>query len=278
MRRVAIFGVGLIGGSFALALRAAGFDGEISGVSSAGTIAAAMEMGVIDTGLDAPSALGRADLIYLAQPILTIIETLRAIGPDIRPGTLVTDAGSTKKQIVAAAGACVRNGLFIGGHPMAGKERSGVREADAALFQDRPYVLTPVRAEDSEAPQFRELREWIVRIGARPITLDADEHDRLVAFTSHAPQLLSTALASVLADIEEAPFVAGPGVLELTRLALSPFQVWRDILQTNDTYVKEALAQLVAKLDHLGRHLASDDLAIEFERAALSARNLREKI
>jgi prephenate dehydrogenase len=278
MKRVAIFGVGLIGGSFALALRAAGFEGEIVGVSSPATIATAVELGVIEHGVDAEQAVEQADFIYLAQPISTIVDTLATIGPKLRAGTLITDAGSTKKQIVEQARASVGPANFVGGHPMAGKERSGVREADARLFQGRPYVLTPAHPGDDQASWFLELREWIGRMGARPIVLEADQHDRVVAFTSHMPQLLSTALASVLADVEGAPDVAGPAVLELTRLALSPFGIWRDILITNDKHVEEALSLLVARLQEMRKHVGSRALEVEFERAATSARNLRQKL
>ncbi len=276
MQCVAIFGVGLIGGSFALALRAAGFTGEIIGVSSPATIATAMQMGVIDRGVDRDQAIAQADLLYLAQPIGTIIETLSAVGARLRSDQVITDAGSTKKQIVQAA-AGISEGNFVGGHPMAGKERSGVREADANLFRGRPYVLCPVNPQDEATIWFQELREWIVRIGARPIVLDAERHDRTVAFTSHMPQLLSTALASVLTGVEGAPDVAGPAVLELTRLALSPFGIWRDILKTNDKNVKEALSLLVDHLRSMQIHVGSDDLQQEFELAATTAKGLRQK-
>jgi prephenate dehydrogenase len=277
MKRVAIFGVGLIGGSFALALRQAGFDGEIVGVSSPKTIQAALGMGVVDRGVDACQAMDQADLIYLAQPISTIMETLATIGPMARAGTLITDAGSTKKDIVDQACRNIQNAFFVGGHPMAGKERSGIHEADANLFRGRPYVLTPAQPVDSGKPWFAEFSDWISRIGARPVILDADEHDRLVAFTSHLPQLVSTALASVLSGVEGISAVAGPGVLELTRLAQSPFGIWRDILTTNEKHIEEALRLLVTKLKEIQEDVTSAALEKEFERAATTARRLREK-
>jgi prephenate dehydrogenase len=277
MRRVAIFGVGLIGGSFALALRKAGFDGEIVGVSSRKTIEAALALGVVDRGADAEEAVEQSDLIYLAQPIATILETLAWLGPRLRSGTIVTDAGSTKKRILDQACCNIQHSLFIGGHPMAGKERSGVQEAEAGLFEGRPYVLCPLDPKDTGDPRFEEFRDWIVRIGARPIVLDADEHDRLVAFTSHVPQLISTALASILADVEGAGAVAGPGVMGLTRLAVSPFSIWRDIFKTNEKHIAEALARLIAKLKDIQECVSTDALAMEFERAAAAAKALRKK-
>jgi prephenate dehydrogenase len=277
MRRVAIFGVGLIGGSFALALRKAGFDGEIVGVSSPKTIATAVALGVVDRGADAEKAVATADLIYLSQPISTIIETLAWLGPRLPAHTMVTDAGSTKKQILDQACRNIPQSLFIGGHPMAGKERSGVQQAEAGLFEGRPYVLCPLDPKDPAKPQFQDLLNWVVRIGARPIVLDADKHDRLVAFTSHLPQLMSTALASILADVEGAAAVAGPGVMGLTRLAVSPFSIWRDIFSTNEKNVAEALSRLIAKLKDIQECVASEALSAEFERAAAAANRLREE-
>jgi prephenate dehydrogenase len=278
MNRVAIFGVGLIGGSFALALRKAGFQGEIVGVSSARTIELARGMGVIDRGVTSAEAAATAELLYLSQPILTIIDTLGDIGPQVPRGTLVTDAGSTKNLIVEKAARTLPIGKFLGGHPMAGKERSGVTEADADLFAGRPYVLTPTHPDELLTPACQEFRQWVTRIGAVPVILNPDDHDRLVAFTSHAPQLISTALASVLAQVEGAPAVAGPGIVGLTRLALSPFNVWRDILLTNPQHIDEAIAALIGKLERLRSELKSPSIEEEFDIAAQLARRLRENL
>ncbi len=278
MRRVAIFGVGLIGGSFALALRQAGFSGEILGVSSPKTVETALSLGVIDRSVSVGEVVDSADFIYLAQPIFGIIDTLTAIGPRMRREVVITDAGSTKKEITDQARKSITQAFFVGGHPMAGKERAGVQNADPDLFRGRPYVLCPRAPGDVDHPEFQHLRDWITRIGARPVVLDASEHDRLVAFTSHAPQILSTALGSVLAGVDSAASVAGPGVLELTRLALSPFSVWRDIFRTNEANVHEALGLIIEKLNDIGKVLGSDDLAGEFERAAGGAQSIREQL
>src|SRR5579872_3779686 len=139
---VSVVGVGLIGGSLALALRKAGFAGKIIGVSSPETVRAALDRGVIDEALPLRDAATQSDLIYLAQPIQRILATLDEIDAHVSPGTLITDAGSTKAAIVARAGKRIRCGRFVGGHPMAGKQTRGVAEAEADLFRDRPYVLT----------------------------------------------------------------------------------------------------------------------------------------
>ena len=143
MKTVVIAGVGLIGGSFALALRKAGFTGRILGVSSPETIRKAVALGAIDRGAGLEEAVDSADLIYLAQPISRILEMLPRIGEFARPSALITDAGSTKSQIVDAAAHSIRGRQFLGGHPMAGKEARGVEAAEAGLFEGRTYILTP---------------------------------------------------------------------------------------------------------------------------------------
>ena len=210
MQTVAIFGVGLIGGSFALALREAGFSGKIIGVSSPATLRRALDLRVIDEALPAEEGARAADLIYLAQPIVRIIELLGDLNAWVRPDALITDAGSTKKAIVDRAAAVISRCQFLGGHPMAGRERFGVEAAEAGLFQGRPYVLTPRTDAEMETPQARDLVHWIRRIGASPITLDAERHDRIVAYTSHLPQLASTALASMLDGRKREPNRCSP--------------------------------------------------------------------
>ncbi|MBV8842460.1 MAG: prephenate dehydrogenase/arogenate dehydrogenase family protein [Bryobacterales bacterium] len=265
-RTVSIVGVGLIGGSFALALRKAGFSGRIIGVSSPQTVRAALEMGVIDDAQPLEPAAAVSDLIYLAQPIERIIQTLGVLDAHVRPGTLITDAGSTKRAIVDKAMHCVRRGRFVGGHPMAGKESRGVQEAEADLFRDRPYVLT---GRDPE------LEEWIERIGARLVFLNAAEHDRLVALTSHVPQLISTALANLIGHEANAQKVAGPAAIDLTRLAASPYEIWRDIFATNAEAIDVALAGFIKKMEEIRSALASPRMEREFEVAREGAQALR---
>lgn len=265
---VTVAGVGLIGGSFALALRQAGFQGKVIGVSSPPTIRAALDRGAIDEALPLAEAAAQSDLIYLAQPIEKILETLGVIDDAVRPGTLITDAGSTKQAIVARAEQSIRRGRFVGGHPMAGKETRGMEAADANLFQSRPYVLT-----GSDAT----LQSWVVKIGARLVRLEAAEHDRLVALVSHLPQLLSTALASLIADSPEAARVAGPAAADLTRLALSPYDIWRDIFSTNAAEIDRAIGDAIARLQTLRENLLSEsDMQATFYRAAQAALRLRE--
>lgn len=279
MQVVAVVGVGLIGGSFALALRKAGFRGRLIGVSSPATIQEALRLGVIDEELPLEEAAAQSDLIYLSQPILRILDTIRRLDAVVRPGALITDAGSTKGEIVRCAGEHIRRARFLGGHPMAGKESRGVAEAEADLFRDRTYVLTPATPADLEAPVAAELVDWIRRIGARPLVLDPDHHDRVVAFTSHLPQLVSTALAATLAaqkQLDALEQVAGPGLRDTTRLALSSFDIWRDILATNREPIRQALAAYLENLETL-RAKPAQELASAFEAASGFAGRLRER-
>jgi prephenate dehydrogenase len=276
VKTVAIFGVGLIGGSFALALRKAGFSGRIIGVSSPETLERAMALKVIDEGATAEHAAGAADLLYLAQPILRIIESLSQLSAWVRPDALITDAGSTKRAIVDRAAAVITQGQFLGGHPLAGRERRGVEAAEADLFLQRPYVLTPRSRTELDRPIVREFREWIQKIGALPVILDPEEHDRIVAYTSHLPQLAATGLAALLATREEPKSgVFGPALVDSTRLALSSFDVWGDILATNRGAIQEALRGYIAKLEELYRNFDPTPMRAQFEQAAKFAGHVR---
>jgi prephenate dehydrogenase len=277
MNTVAIFGVGLIGGSFALALRKAGFSGRILGVSSPETLERALALGVIDQAATAKEAAQAADLIYLSQPILRIVESLPGLESWVRPQALVTDAGSTKKTIVDAAAQALSRCQFLGGHPMAGREQRGVEAAEAELFQGRPYVLTPRSESELQTPHVREFIDWIGRIGAFPVVLSPEEHDRVVAFTSHLPQLASTAIAALLQDRDEPKCgVFGPALIDSTRLALSSFDIWGDILSTNTEAIRVALRAYIARLEEFCQGLEPEPMRSQFERGARFAGELRD--
>ena len=276
METIAIVGVGLIGGSLGLALRKAGFPGTILGVSSERSIAKALELGAINAGSSLDEAAARADVIYLAQPIAGILQTIEDLEPICRRNTLVTDAGSTKAAIVRKAGELLHGCQFLGGHPMAGKEARGVESADAGLFRGRTYCLTPQDTADLNTPLASQFVAWIERCGAKPFTISPDDHDKTVAFTSHVPQLASTALAVMLADLPaDRLTVAGPGAVDMTRLALSAFGIWRDILGTNRDAIDHALAVYIDKLTELRDNLQTQRIGEEFEVAASLATRLR---
>ena len=272
METVTIVGVGLIGGSFALGLRQSGFKGRIIGVSSPRTLAVALERGVVDEGLPLEQAAPQSDLIYLAQPILRILDLLPALARLAPPSALVTDAGSTKAAIVARAREVFTTGaVFLGGHPMAGKAERGVEVAEAGLFRGATYVLTPPEADLPSTDSVRRFCRWLEALGARLLVMRPEDHDQIVAFTSHLPQMASTALASVLLEemrSEESWRVAGGGLRDTTRLARSAYEVWRDICLTNTGNIDRALAAFIRKLEQLRENLRLDALQQEFERGA----------
>lgn len=274
---VAIVGVGLIGGSFALALREAGFRGRLLGVSSAATITQARDLGIIDSGATCEEAVRQADLVYLAQPVGAILRTVQQCARWLGPQSLVTDAGSTKLAIVNAGREFLPPGRFLGGHPMAGKETRGAAAADADLFRGRTYVLTPDDEAHWEQEAVVTLRWWLDQIGARVVSARPAEHDRVVACTSHVPQLASTALALLTAEYlkPEQYAISGPGLRDMTRLALSSYDLWSDILDTNAAEVEVALGAYIQVLQQVRATLAEAGLRETFEQAAAAARQLR---
>ena len=285
MRTVAIFGVGLIGGSFALALKKAGFAGEILGVSSERSISEALRRGAIDRGVPFEEAAKEADLLYLATPIRRIIEDIRRLKNFLKPGALITDAGSTKQEICDAAATHLAPEYFLGGHPMAGKESRGVNVADADLFKSRTYVLTPASTEQLESASGKWLVDWIRKIGANPLILSPQEHDHTVAFTSHLPQLASTALTMTAAGNlgnASSQKTTGQGFQDMTRLAHSSFDMWKDILDTNTAEIDKALEAYIQVLlemreglrDPAGMQSAFESAA-EFRKRLYSATILR---
>lgn len=271
---VAIAGVGLIGGSFALALRKSGFSGRILGVSSERTTREAIELGVIHEAVTLEQAASRAEVLFLSQPILHLLDDLKKLTGRLKPDAIVTDAGSTKSRICAAGAEALRS-QFIGGHPMAGKEARGVKHADANLFQGCNWVLTPADPSDLNAPAALWLQARIRDFGSKLVILDSETHDRTVAHTSHLVQLLSTALGVTLADHPNAPRVAGPAAIEMTRVAMSDFGMWSDILATNPEHVGAAIDAFLANLAEIRNHLTDPELRATFEKAAESARKLR---
>lgn len=275
MNTVAIVGVGLIGGSFGLALRENGFTGDLIGVSSQPAIEAGLKAGAITRSASLAEAAAAADLIYLAQPVDRILITIEQLEPLARPGTIVTDAGSTKRAIVQKAASCLSAIHFIGGHPLTGKEQRGALAAQSDLFRNRPYILTP---HLPETPASANLRSWLLRIGARIVEMTPGEHDSTVALSSHLPQVLSTALAVTLARQQDDRVfhVFGPGLIDMTRLAMSAPDLWNPILSTNKPAVLAALAAYSEVLKNLQLALESDNLMELFETGSGWAKQLRQ--
>ena len=276
METVAIVGVGLIGGSFALALREAGFAGEIWGVSSERTIRAAEKRGAIDRGVSMEEAVAGADLIYLAQPILKIVEVIPKLA-GAKAGALITDAGSTKVRICEAGRKHIQRAQFLGGHPMAGKESRGVEAAEAGLFRGRTYFLTPREVSELETPGARIFVEYVRKAGAHVVPISPGAHDQLVARTSHLPQMISTALAVALSETVGAAGKAGagPGLLDMSRLAMSSYEIWEDIVETNRGEIDSALGMYMAVLEEVRRRLNQGGLKDPFEIGSIFSKSLR---
>ncbi|MDP9266944.1 MAG: prephenate dehydrogenase/arogenate dehydrogenase family protein [Acidobacteriota bacterium] len=307
-KQITIVGTGLIGGSLGLALKRAGSGGKgfkskgfkikIVGCDRAPVLAAARKRGAIDRGeTDCGQAVRGSDLIVLATPVGAIIDFLDRLGPRLPKNVFITDVGSTKQEIVARArrvfGPAVAR-RFLGGHPMAGKEHGGIAHADAELFRDGLWFLTPAQDQDLDSGPAADWAALLASIGARATTIAPEAHDRLVAWTSHLPQLLATALASSLADFAEQlaadsgddlmladgssnpSDVGGRGLRDMTRLAASPYDMWRDIALTNTANIEQALAALEQKLAHIRENLRTRELEEEFRRGAETLPALRE--
>lgn len=267
--KVTIYGCGLIGGSFALALRRSGYNGLITGGGGSRSLETALKLGVIDSIEESFSqnTICESDLIYLAAPIGGILDFLRTKSKFIKPGTLVTDAGSTKTLIVKTAMECLPDGVhFIGGHPMAGSEQNGVEHARADLFDNAPYALTI--DDDTDSNKLDHLKFLIENMGARVLITNAESHDAACALISHLPQLLSSSLASLLHverqhenfPVELAEQLAGGGWRDMTRLSNSSWSVWRDIIVTNRSNLSHSLDVLLSELTSLKHALDSNEL------------------
>jgi prephenate dehydrogenase len=286
-RRVAILGTGLIGGSFALALRKCAPDSVVVGWDKGHVLRHALERGAIHEGIpDLSLAVAGADLIYVALPVGQTMEILPEIARLASTDALVTDASSTKRSVCAVAAECFREGgaRFLGGHPMAGKEISGIAAADANLFHGTKYALIGARGGEggskSHAQRVAEFVALLEKLGAEPIWLDAEAHDRAAAVVSHLPQLLAVALAGVVrgqTDETGMPVtLAGRGLRDALRLAGSPYSVWRDIILTNSDNLDRVLDQMIQSLEQLRGELRSRALEEQFAAAGELYKILRD--
>jgi len=271
--RIVIWGVGLIGGSLGMAWRRSGVADEVIGIGRR-PLDLAVRLGAIDRYTTDPAeGIAQADVLVLAAPVGVIIRQAAEYGPTVRPGTIVTDVGSTKAAIVAAWEAHLPEGAaFVGGHPMFGRERSGVEHAAADLPAGCRYVLTPTERTDPRA--VAAVAELVRSAGAELRQMSPAEHDARVAVVSHLPQLVATALAAAAgeADRRQGGVVdlAAGGFRDTTRVASSPVELWTDIFLTNAGPIQHALAQFRDSLDQLAGAVARGDrqqLAEVFARA-----------
>ena len=280
MKKIAIIGLGLIGGSLALALKKARAKGtEIVGFSrSAETLAVARKCGAIDQAAkNLASAVSGADMVVIATPVMATKEVLASISEHLSPKCVVTDTGSTKVQVMQWAGEYLSSKVsFIGGHPMAGKETSGIDEADADLFQGCVYCLTPASCATPQA--VRKLKRLVESIGAKPFFIDAETHDNLVAGVSHLPMLLSAAFVTTTMKSrlwsEMAKLAAG-GYRDFSRLASGNPEMNRDICLTNQEKIVDWLDRYIEVLKGY-RHLVAED-SEELAEMLAQAREARDR-
>ncbi|MCE5251767.1 prephenate dehydrogenase [bacterium] len=273
---IVIVGVGLIGGSFGLAIKRKYPGIRIIGVSSRAATASAIEMGAVNEGCgyeELGDAVASADCVVLCTPIHRIQGLLTVLGSSLKPGVLVSDVGSTKRAITEHAAMVLPRGVhFIGGHPMTGSERRGVDAADPFLFQNAIYVLTPVDGVPKAIVE--SFSRFLETLGATVIIMDAAVHDRIAATVSHLPQMLAVTLVEMAGklDSESAPYLrlAAGGFRDMTRIASSPFTMWDDICRTNDDAIKEALDSYIDHLRRIRDRIGTPALGEDFEIANIT--------
>jgi prephenate dehydrogenase len=264
-----------MGGSLGLALKAHGFRGKIVGCDRSVVLERAQKKAAIDQGEPDPTqAVRGSQIVVLATPVAAIINLIDLLGRSLPLRTLLTDVGSTKTEVVARARTVLGKTAprrFLAGHPMAGREQCGVEFADAHLFQGAAWLITPLPGQNVEDGLCGDFLEWVEKIGAKIAMLEPEKHDRLCAWISHLPQMVSTALAASLVDEfgEDAPLLpaGGRALREMTRISASPYSMWRDIALTNKKNIREALLKLEQRLAHMRENLDTRQLAEEFERA-----------
>jgi len=272
IERITLIGTGLIGASVGLALRATGFKGTITGIDASGTeLETAESMGAITTAARNPeahaAAIADSQIVVLAVPVLAILDWMGRIQPHLSADGLVTDTGSTKAQIAERAASLFPK-QFLPGHPMAGKESGGAALAEATLFQNAPWIFTPLH---ETTPMEAVWRGFVEGFGAKLIDIDPERHDELCAWVSHLPQMVSTAMTAVLedqiGDDEALRAIGGRALREMTRLGASPFSMWRDVAMTNQKPIADTLLALEQRLQHMRENLRTPELREEFLKA-----------
>ncbi|MGC2696868.1 MAG: prephenate dehydrogenase/arogenate dehydrogenase family protein [Candidatus Angelobacter sp.] len=275
INQITIIGTGLIGGSLALALKAAGFAGKIVGCDRAVVLDRARGMRAIDLGTEDPiEASAGSDLIVLATPVGGIIDLIERIGPIVSPEALITDVGSTKKEIIERARAVFGDKTpqrFLAGHPMAGKEHGGLENAEAKLFLNAVWLLVPQARQEMDRGKIRDYCDLLEKIGVRVLKMEAERHDQMCAWVSHLPQMMATALAATLVeelgDNPDLHAIGGRALREMTRIASSPYSMWRDIAHTNTANIERVLIRLEQRLVHIRENLRTPALREEFDHA-----------
>jgi prephenate dehydrogenase len=264
VRSVTIIGIGLIGGSLGLALKQLARVEHVSGVArKQKSLDSARIIGAIDAGyLDPAEAVGDADIVFIATPVSSIVDMAKQVIPHMKEGAILTDVGSTKETIVKEIEKAIEPGIhFIGGHPMAGSEMSGVEAANRDLFRNCSYILTPTGKTDLNA--LKLLYNLLSRTGARILSLDPQAHDRVAATVSHLPHILAAGLVNLASEEKEeyeSIFqIAAGGFYDMTRIAASDHNIWVDICLENRKSILDILGDFETGLDEVKSLIAASD-------------------
>jgi prephenate dehydrogenase len=267
--RIGIVGLGLIGGSIALAARDIWPAALVIAVDNKDVLETAMRLHAIDVASDDLIVLAEADLVILAAPVRQNLALLDELDENVRLPAVITDVGSTKRDIVEAAKRLPPRFTFVGGHPLGGAAVSGLEHARPDLFKGRPWLFTPTGDRAGDA--LDKLLSFARGLGAVPRVIDVAVHDRLLAYLSHLPQLAASALMVIVGDAvgDDGLALAGRGLSDTTRLAASPAEIWKDIAATNADEIGRALDGLIEVLQDLRRDLESgEQLSDLFTRAS----------
>ncbi len=272
--KLAVVGLGLIGGSIALAARQLWPKSLVIGVDDKDVLERAMVRHAIDVAADDPVVIDEADLVVLAAPVEQNIELLSELEHNISGEAIVTDVSSTKRRIVEQSRCLPPRLRFIGGHPLGGAPQAGIDYARPDLFKGRPWLFTP--ADDSAGPSLERLQDFATALGAIPHVMTAATHDRLLAFLSHLPQLAASTLMHVVGEHAGAEGLAltGRGLADTTRLAASPATIWRDICSTNADEITAALDALIAELQTLRENVNDPEGVARVFDSAVSWRSI----
>jgi prephenate dehydrogenase len=255
--KIGIVGLGLIGGSIALAARQLWPTGLVVAVDVKDTLEKAMVLHAIDVAADDPVVLADVDLVILAAPVGQNLDVLAALPQYVKRSAIVTDTGSTKREIVEAGRRLPPNLTFVGGHPLGGAARGGIEHARPDLFVGRPWLFTP--GTDGAGGAVEKLCEFATALGAKPRLMSAREHDHLLAYISHLPQLVSSALMHLVGDAvgRDGLGLTGRGLQDVTRLASSPAGIWKDVCASNADELGPALDALIEVLVDLRADLSA---------------------
>jgi prephenate dehydrogenase len=277
--KITVLGVGLIGASFALGMKKKGLCLQVSGFGrTVENLEKAKARGIIDSfETDPADACRDSDLIFFSTPVGSFLDLVKRSSPAFKTGAIVTDAGSVKGSLVAEMEKVMPEGVhFIGGHPIAGSDRSGIESADAELFLDARCIVTPTPRSDKAA--LKKVSDLWTAFGAKVITMEPREHDRIYAAVSHLPHVIAYSLVSMVAGIDPSYLeFSGQGFRDMTRIAASSQELWRDVCMLNRENLIEMISVFQKNLDSLSGYLRASD-ADSLEREFGKARTLREGI